>query len=44
MRLLFIKIGERGISTYDDQKLFELLILEPFQAGLSREIVLMKRD
>ena len=35
---------EWGIPTYDDKKLFELLILEPFQAGLSWETVLMKRE
>lgn len=35
---------EWGVPLYDDKKLFELLILEPFQAGLSWETVLMKRD
>lgn len=35
---------EWGIPTYDDAKLFELLILEPFQAGLSWETILNKRE
>lgn len=35
---------EWGIPTRDDQKLFEMLILECFQAGLSWECVLNKRD
>ena len=35
---------EWGIPLYDDQKLFELLILECFQAGLSWECVLNKRE
>jgi len=35
---------EWGHPQYDDQKLFELLILESFQAGLSWEIVLNKRE
>lgn len=34
---------EWGVPEYDDQKLFELLILESFQAGLSWECVLNKR-
>ena len=34
---------EWGVPVYDDQKLFELLILEGAQAGLSWEIVLKKR-
>ncbi len=34
---------EWGNPTYDDQKLFEMLILENFQAGLSWECVLNKR-
>lgn len=33
-----------GIPKYDDRMLFELLILESFQAGLSWECVLNKRD
>lgn len=35
---------EWGRPVHDDQKLFELLILETFQAGLSWEIVLNKRQ
>lgn len=35
---------EWGIPQYDDDRLFELLILESFQAGLSWECVLNKRD
>lgn len=35
---------EWGKPTYDDKKLFELLILEMFQAGLSWECVLNKRE
>ncbi len=35
---------EWGIPLYDDQRLFELLILENFQAGLSWECVLNKRE
>lgn len=35
---------EWGVPLRDDQKLFELLILECFQAGLSWECVLNKRD
>lgn len=35
---------EWGIPKYDDNYLFELLILEMFQAGLSWECVLNKRD
>lgn len=35
---------EWGIPTYDDKELLELLILEPFQAGLAWETVLMKRE
>lgn len=34
---------EWGIPTYNDQELFELLILESFQAGLSWECILNKR-
>lgn len=36
--------NEWGKPTYDDNRLFEFLVLEPFQAGLSWETVLMKRD
>ena len=35
---------EWGQPLYDDKKLYELLILESFQAGLSWECVLNKRD
>ena len=35
---------EWGIPVYDDKKLYELLILESFQAGLSWECVLNKRE
>ena len=35
---------EWGIPVHDDGKLFEMLILECFQAGLSWECVLNKRD
>ncbi|MFE3867269.1 DNA-3-methyladenine glycosylase I [Flavobacterium sp. LS2P90] len=34
---------EWGVPVYDDQKLFELLILETFQAGLSWITILKKR-
>lgn len=34
---------EWGVPVYDDHKLFEILVLEIFQAGLSWEIVLNKR-
>ncbi|MGK0309899.1 MAG: DNA-3-methyladenine glycosylase I [Lentimonas sp.] len=35
---------EWGIPVYDDQRLFEMLILEGAQAGLSWETVLKKRE
>jgi DNA-3-methyladenine glycosylase I len=35
---------EWGTHLHDDQKLFEFLVLESFQAGLSWYIVLKKRD
>lgn len=35
---------EWGVPVYDDQKLFEMLILESFQAGLSWECILNKRE
>ena len=35
--------SEWGIVQYDDQSLYELLILETFQAGLSWETILNKR-
>jgi len=35
---------EWGVSVYDDKKLFEFLILETFQAGLSWLTILNKRE
>lgn len=35
---------EWGVALYDDKKLYELLILESFQAGLSWECILNKRE
>lgn len=35
---------EWGVPVYDDHKLFEMLVLESFQAGLSWECILNKRD
>ena len=35
---------EWGVASYDDKYLFEMLILESFQAGLSWECVLNKRE
>ena len=35
---------EWGVSKYDDHELYELLILEMFQAGLSWETILNKRE
>lgn len=35
---------EWGVPVYDDSKLFEMLLLECFQAGLSWECVLNKRE
>ncbi len=35
---------EWGVPIHDDQKMFEFLILESFQAGLSWEIILNKRE
>lgn len=36
--------SEWGTPLFDDQKLFEFLILETFQSGLSWAIVLRKRE
>ena len=36
--------NEWGIPVYDDDKLFEFLVLETFQAGLSWHTILKKRD
>ena len=43
---LYIKYHDEewGIPKYDDKELFELLILEGFQAGLSWHTVLKKRE
>lgn len=43
---LYVKYhdSEWGIPVYDDKLLFELLVLESFQSGLSWEIILNKRD
>ena len=35
---------EWGVPVFDDQKLFEMLILEGAQAGLSWNTILQKRD
>ena len=35
---------EWGVPVHDDQRLFEMLLLESFQAGLSWECVLNKRE
>lgn len=35
---------EWGVPVFDDHRLFEMLVLESFQAGLSWECVLNKRD
>jgi DNA-3-methyladenine glycosylase I len=35
---------EWGVPTHDDRKLFEMLILEGVQAGLSWSLILKKRD
>ncbi len=35
---------EWGVPVHDDQKIFEYLILETFQAGLSWIIILKKRE
>ena len=36
--------NEWGTLVYDDDKLFEFLVLETFQAGLSWYMILKKRD
>lgn len=43
---LYIKYHDRewGVPVHNDQKLFEFLVLEAFQAGLSWRIVLHKRE
>lgn len=35
---------EWGVPVHDDRKMFEFLVLESFQAGLSWEIILNKRE
>ncbi len=43
---LYVKYHDEewGVPVYDDETMFEFLILESFQAGLSWEIVLKKRE
>ena len=43
---LYIRYHDKewGIPVHDDHKLFEMLILESFQAGLSWECILNKRE
>ena len=43
---LYIKYHDEewGVPVYDDRKLFEFLILETFQAGLSWITILKKRE
>ena len=43
---LYVKYHDEewGVPTYDDKELYELLILESFQAGLSWECILNKRE
>ncbi len=43
---LYVKYHDEewSVPTHDDKKLFELLILESFQAGLSWECILNKRE
>ncbi len=42
--LLAYHDSEWGVPLHDDRKLFEFLILDSFQAGLSWSIILKKRD
>ncbi len=44
--LLYVKYHDEewAVPVYDDNKLFEMLLLESFQAGLSWECVLNKRE
>ena len=44
IRYILIITIKNGVPVYDDHKLFEMLILESFQAGLSWECVLNKRE
>ena len=43
---LYVKYHDRewGVPVHNDRKLFEFLVLEAFQAGLSWRIVLHKRE
>ena len=43
---LYIKYHDEewGVASYDDKYLFEMLLLESFQAGLSWECILNKRE
>ncbi|MBA3631722.1 MAG: DNA-3-methyladenine glycosylase I [Acidobacteria bacterium] len=41
---IFYHGAERGIPVRDDRKLFEFLILEGAQAGLSWDTILRKRE
>ena len=43
---LYIKYHDEewGVPVYDDRKLFEMLLLESFQAGLSWETILNRRE
>lgn len=43
---LYVKYHDEewGVSSYDDNYLFEMLLLESFQAGLSWECILNKRE
>ena len=43
---LYVKYHDQewGVSSHDDKYLFEMLILESFQAGLSWECILNKRE
>ena len=43
-KYVFYHDKEWGIPVYDDRLLFEMLILETFQAGLSWQTILQKRD
>ncbi len=44
MRYVHYHDKEWGVPVYDDGKLFEMLVLESFQAGLTWECVLNKRE
>ena len=43
---LYVKYHDEewGVPVYEDRKIFEFLILESFQAGLSWRTVLYKRE